>query len=309
MMIHKSRSHFGWYFALLVLLVMTRASASEFQAHMDESVWSAESSIFSCRLSHQIPFYGDAVFEHLAGDVAKFQLHSSTPRFEAGKASVVARSPLWKREGTGAMKAQENMGYVEVVRGKTPVMLDQGRSERLLAFLYAGQEVIFTRAPWYGAKESAKVVLSSVNFQSAYQQYLSCLGGLLPVNFEQIRRTAVYFPSGSEELPESEMLKIENIALYVKADKSVQSFYIDGHTDSVGAREDNLELSKLRAEMVTQMLVERGVPADKIATRWHGERYPVAGNRTVKDRAENRRVTIRLEKSAGPEVPSLASTD
>lgn len=269
---------------------------------MDESSWSVDGSVFACRLSHTIPFYGDAIFEHLAGESARFQLISSTPRLETGKAAVSAKTPIWNPR-----PASEDLGFVPVQRGTKPIALDHGRSERLLSVLYEGREVVFTRAPWYGAQESTRVILSTVNFQSAYERYLTCLGQLLPVNFEQIRRTAIYFPPGSENLKPSELNKLDNIAVYVKADDSVQSFYIDGHTDSAGPREDNLELSRLRAEMVMRLLVERGVPEDKIVTRWHGERYPVSTNRTLEGRSQNRRVTIRLEKVADIEVPNLAS--
>lgn len=288
----------------LFLLPASNVAATGFQAEMDESSWSVDSSVFACRLNHEIPFYGQAVFEHLAGESAQFLLNSRTPRLETGKASIIAKNPLWKPNA-----AAVDLGYVAVSRGAKPIVLDNGRSERLLSVLYEGRDVVFTRAPWYGAEESTRVILSPVNFQVAYERYLSCLSGLLPVNFEQIRRTAIYFPSGSEELSSAQIKKLDNIAIYVKADDSVKSFYIDGHTDSVGPREDNLELSKLRAEMVMRLLVERGVPEEKIVSRWHGERYPVSSNRTAKGRSENRRVTIRLEKVVDIVVPSLASAE
>ena len=294
------------HWSLLILLVagccVLQANATRFQAQMDESVWLVDATVFACSMSHDIPFYGRAVFQHRAGESAQFQLRSSTPRLESGKASLVSAAPVWHPQG----KAVE-MGYVPVKRGDLPVVLDAGYSQQVLAELHAGREVIFTRAPWYGASESLRVVLSSVNFQAAYRQYLACLATLLPVNFEQIRRTAIYFPSGSDELDSSELQKLDNIALYVKADASVEAFYIDGHTDSQGNREDNLELSRRRAESVAGMLIERGIPGDRIISRWHGERYPVTSNRTAQGRSQNRRVTIRLEKVGAPDVPPLAS--
>jgi outer membrane protein OmpA-like peptidoglycan-associated protein len=91
---------------------------------------------------------------------------------------------------------------------------------------------------------------------------------------------------------------------YVKADPSVTSFYIDGHTDSMGRRLANLELSKKRAEVVTQFLVANGVDEAMITTRYHGERYPVADNSNAKNRADNRRVTIRLEREGFQSSPA-----
>ena len=288
--------------APLLLGLGKDTQAARFQAQLDDSSWVVDASVFACNMTHEIPFYGKAVFQHEAGESARFELRPSTPRLETGKASLVSAAPMWQPQGKAI-----NMGYIPVQRGDSPVVLDAKRSEQMLAELYAGREVVITRAPWYGASESSRVILSNVNFQAAYRKYLDCLATLLPVNFEQIRRTAIYFRVGSDELNQSELRKLDNIAIYVKADSSVEAFFIDGHTDSQGNREDNLELSRLRAESVASMLIERGIPADRITSRWHGERYPVASNRSAAGRSQNRRVTIRLEKAGAPSVPPLAS--
>jgi len=295
------------FYSLLALIVSVAlisgspAQARPFHADLGDSAWIVDSSIFECRIVHEIPFYGRAVFEHLAGYKAKFQLRPQSPRMKSGKASLVSTAPHWKPGGKST-----NLGLVPVTQGRFPVTLRSQQSARMLAELFEGQDLVFTRAPWYGAEQSAKVVLSPVNFQASYREYLACLTKLLPVNFEQIRRTAIYFPSSHDRLLPSELKKLDDIALYVKADDSVQSFYVDGHTDSLGGRGDNLELSQKRAEMVVQFLVDRGIASDQIASRWHGERYPVTSNRTRKGRAQNRRVTIRLEKAGAPVIPPLA---
>lgn len=278
-----------------------QAQAATFHPRLDKSEWQVEASIFECRMTHPIPFYGDAVFRRRAGEASRFHLDSKSPRLKTGKASLVSETPMWRP----GLKPKA-MAMVDVKQGGTPVQLGSGLTERILAELHNGRKVVVTRKPWYGADESVQVSMSSVNFRAAYRRYLDCLGSLLPVNFDQIRRTAIYFPSGSDELKPSEMQKLDHIITYVNADPSVEAFYIDGHTDSVGKRSDNLELSKHRAEMVSEYLSLKGVPKDKITTRWHGERYQVETNRTRKGRAKNRRVTIRLEKADAAKVPRLA---
>ncbi|GAA5315599.1 MAG: flagellar protein MotY [Candidatus Pelagadaptatus aseana] len=275
--------------------------AATYQTPMDESSWMVEGSIFECRMTHDIPFYGKGVFYKEAGEAATFDLKPSRERFKTGKASLVSEAPVWKPRGKNV-----NLGLVSVKQGKDPLTLEEARTERILAELLAGQKIVITRKPWYGAEQSSRVVLSSVNFTGAYRQFMECLATLLPVNFRQIERTAIYFPSGRDSLRPSELKKLEHIAVYVKADPSVQSFFIDGHTDAVGNRGENLELSKKRAEMVATILRQKGIPPDQIQVRWHGERYPVATNRTRMGRAQNRRVTIRLQKNGGPSVPELA---
>ena len=58
-------------------------------------------------------------------------------------------------------------------------------------------------------------------------------------------------------------------------------FLIEGHTDAVGADDDNLSLSDRRAESVAVALSEQfGVPAENLTTQGYGEQYlkvPSAG--------------------------------
>ena len=49
---------------------------------------------------------------------------------------------------------------------------------------------------------------------------------------------------------------------------------IEGHTDAVGADEDNLSLSDRRAESVAVALTEQfQVPAENLVTQGYGEQY------------------------------------
>ncbi len=84
---------------------------------------------------------------------------------------------------------------------------------------------------------------------------------------------------------------------YIKADPQVSRIELDGHSDNVGDRLSNRELSRQRVLAVQAYLVERGVDEDMISIRFHGERYPVANNNTREGREKNRRVTLRLERS------------
>ncbi len=78
---------------------------------------------------------------------------------------------------------------------------------------------------------------------------------------------------------------------------------VEGHTDSRGAREANLALSRRRAETVRSYLVSRGYPADKIEARGIGQERPVAENVTAEGRANNRRVEIVVERSSHSSLP------
>lgn len=67
-----------------------------------------------------------------------------------------------------------------------------------------------------------------------------------------------------------------------------------GHTDSTGSDQYNLDLSRRRAEAVSNFLVSRGVSRARLESIGYGEQYPVADNTTESGRAQNRRVEIRI---------------
>ena len=75
---------------------------------------------------------------------------------------------------------------------------------------------------------------------------------------------------------------------------------VDGHTDNVplsggGAFADNWELSQARAlSVVRYMQDELGFPPDRMAATGFGEYRPVAEGDTPEDRAQNRRIELKL---------------
>lgn len=71
---------------------------------------------------------------------------------------------------------------------------------------------------------------------------------------------------------------------------------LSGYTDNVGDRNDNIILSKNRAEAVKAYLVAKGVKPEAIATEWFGPDNPVATNDTPEGRQKNRRVEMHLNQ-------------
>jgi outer membrane protein OmpA-like peptidoglycan-associated protein len=72
---------------------------------------------------------------------------------------------------------------------------------------------------------------------------------------------------------------------------------VEGHTDSTGSREHNMDLSSRRAESVRAYLVTHGVDPASISARGLGPDYPVASNDTVTGRQQNRRVEVIVSSS------------
>jgi OOP family OmpA-OmpF porin len=69
---------------------------------------------------------------------------------------------------------------------------------------------------------------------------------------------------------------------------------IQGHTDDVGDRAYNVDLSQRRAESVRAYLAAKGVAEARLTARGFGPDAPIAKGRSKSARAANRRVEFRL---------------
>ena len=90
--------------------------------------------------------------------------------------------------------------------------------------------------------------------------------------------------------------RLDVLLQHLSLTKDVKAIYIDGYSDDTGRRPQNLELSKQRAQGVVDYLVDKGADPKLITMRYFGSRYPVARGRSAAARAENRRVTVRVER-------------
>lgn len=104
----------------------------------------------------------------------------------------------------------------------------------------------------------------------------------------------IQFATGSEQiLPKSEQL-VDEMAAALRDHPQFRRVEIQGHTDSAGEADYNLKLSERRAESVKRALVRRGVAADRLVPKGHGEDQPIAPNETRAGRAKNRRVEFAV---------------
>ena len=273
----------------LFILPFQLAYSVTFRAPIDGVEWSVEGSPFVCQLIHPIPAFGEALFEQEAGENVEFMLLPSQSQQLNGRVRLIAEAAPW---APGV--APRRIAEVQSQQGSVRVQGEEAAS--VLAALHQGLMPTLSGNNWYGSNQAITVNVLSVNFQAAYADFLECLVDLLPVNYRQIARTAVLFPTAEHQLSDATRARLDLIAQYVLTDETVQQIFVDGHTDNDGRRLLLRDLSQRRAEEVTRYLVSKGVDESMIITRFHGDRYPVVENDTPENRQRNRRVTIRLER-------------
>jgi len=128
-----------------------------------------------------------------------------------------------------------------------------------------------------------------------------------PTRFENIR-----FEPGTAQIARESYLVLATVAKVIFLHPEIRRVRIEGHTDSVGGREANRELSGRRAEAVRRHLIEmNGVEADRLEAVGYGPDQPVAGNDTPEGRSQNRRVEFVITERAdgtgeGPPPPPPA---
>jgi outer membrane protein OmpA-like peptidoglycan-associated protein len=112
--------------------------------------------------------------------------------------------------------------------------------------------------------------------------------------------SAVLFDSGAHQLKPGAFEALDEIIARI-ADPASSEVEVAGHTDSVGEAQDNLVLSRKRAQAVARYLRDNGdFAAEAVTTRAFGQTRPVADNDTAEGRARNRRVelTVRTTRTA-----------
>ena len=103
----------------------------------------------------------------------------------------------------------------------------------------------------------------------------------------------IYFETGKTTLLPTSTAALGEIVSVLKDYPDVK-IEVGGHTDTVGERNANIDLSKGRAEAVRQYFVTHGIQDSRVTSMGYGPDKPVADNKTKAGKAKNRRVEMKL---------------
>jgi len=270
----------------------TQANYKVYEAEIGESDWQFSGNPLGCKLSHQVPFYGNATFNKQAGtkQSLKFKLsYKRQPVNAVRVASIRSLSPSWLPR-----ERARDLGEVEIMKGKDIFQTSDTASWKLLNELEVGRFPTFRYQDFESIQDKVSVSLSAVGFKQPYDQFLDCLTTLVPYKLNELNQMTLHFDFDKHSLRQTYHKKLEALAAYVRYDPNLEVVFIHGYTDSKGSRGYNHKLSEKRITSVQKKLTIEGADPARFKTLAFGEKNPVASNRKANGRALNRRVYIRV---------------
>ena len=105
----------------------------------------------------------------------------------------------------------------------------------------------------------------------------------------------IYFNVSKYDLKPESFPELDRLVTVMQANPTMQ-IRLEGHTDTVGEFDANVELSRNRVNEVRRYLVSKGISAGRIETVGYGPSRPINTNKTLKERPENRRVEMVIVK-------------
>lgn len=162
------------------------------------------------------------------------------------------------------------------------VLDDQG-----LAYWFDHNQNLYTTVVYYPQDAKPKPAMQEA------KECVICFEDVLEIVFFEFDKCAIQ--------PEHVRILEKHVQL-LKSHPQV-GLLIQGHTDSKGTKEYNMELSNNRAKSVHDYFVQRGISSDKLQTEGYGFSRPIAPNVTEdggdnpEGRALNRRAEMRFTTS------------
>ncbi|MES2663593.1 MAG: OmpA family protein [Pseudomonadota bacterium] len=292
------KSHWSVVCGYLLLMNTPSFAAEPYQVSMTDASWEVSASPLECSLTQNITYYGRAQFYRRAGESLLYRSLTRRSVIRPGEAVLSVYPPEWRDE-TNSMTPPILLQRLPSVVGSQPVSIHEPIVSDVLEYLRGGQS-IEVQHPGWGAEDPVNMHISVVRFLPAYRQFITCMSELYPANFEQLLHSIILFDLDKWFIRDEFRDRLKLIAGYIKLDPEIKTIIINGHADSQGTDEYNIDLSRVRSESVKEFLIDQGLPEDLMVILAFGERKPVLSNNTAANRAQNRRVYVELKREPRP---------
>jgi outer membrane protein OmpA-like peptidoglycan-associated protein len=139
-------------------------------------------------------------------------------------------------------------------------------------------------------------LLYKSNLKDLWQEKEDATIYLQPIKVgERIILNDILFDLNSSILSKSATKELE-IAVEFLKDNPELVIEIGGHTDSIGAEDYNLNLSKLRAQSVYDFFISKNIPVESLIYRGYGESQLLYDNLNSSEYSKNRRIELIILK-------------
>lgn len=107
----------------------------------------------------------------------------------------------------------------------------------------------------------------------------------------------IAFDRAKSNILKESFQELDDLAAFLKRNPTLH-LTIEGHTDNVGNKIKNQELSQKRAYAVAAYLVKQAIPADRIDAKGYGGSRPIVDTKDGKYHPQNRRVEFIMTDTA-----------
>lgn len=104
---------------------------------------------------------------------------------------------------------------------------------------------------------------------------------------------SIYFKQSSIQMIGDSQKNLLEIIKFLQENPSIH-IKINGHTDNVGKDFSNLQLSRLRATVIMNFLINKGINAKRLSSEGYGGNLPLRPNNTEENKKKNRRVEFEI---------------
>ena len=249
--------------------------------------------------------------EPLAGRVASEELAAARDALAAADAAVEEGGPLpliehrayvaqrhadISRERVSEAQAREEVAQAEAERNR--IIADARAREAEAAQRAAAEATRELEVQTRVAEEQTRSAQAAQERAQNLEQELETLEARDTDRGLVLTLGDVLFDTGQAALKTGALTTLDRLVQFM-GDYPERSVRIEGHTDSAGSDEANLQLSQRRADAVRQALISRGIDAGRVSATGYGETRPIAGNDTAAGRQQNRRIEIVLSDERG----------
>ena len=176
-------------------------------------------------------------------------------------------------------KAPEVFAVLPAPDGHVGTIVVKGpQSEQVLNSAYASVRI-------EGASQTT-AVLDAGQVREMFGSTLDALPGVA-TSF------TLYFVEGKDELTPESQAQLESVFAELKR-RPLPDIVVIGHTDTVGSLDFNDKLSRARADRMRELLIERGLPGERIQAAGRGKRELLVPTEDNVSEPRNRRVEINV---------------